>query len=899
MTDPAAVGALPRDTQSLCDQLSLVYLTIDALNAECARRAAAGKLPQASHNLLTVFWPRIPSTTEQLARCSDTGRLFLECGVCPPMDPRVLDRVLAVLLDPSHAQARRLDRNAKLPPLPGREVLKKSIFASEHPWGAGFISFDHHRGAVDHASLRARYASVAMMDEFLDPMAVVRNYLRATHGFKETVVGHYLQQWIVRTFRIPSHMDFRLALASVCDRLHGLFYGVHRPTRQDLRSQRGATVSTNLLVREMAECLTDPHTSSALPSTAEDALPTAVGLYLVMRLRRLLRYRYHFLEDGLGAEVRLARVAAPAPGVGNGAETVVAPVEWSESRDLLARASHQRQCVDMLRPLEYSFLLAAVVGIHSSMDGLNFIFRGGILPREGTGRSLVLSGTAGAGKTLFALQFLCDLAAKGGLSVYFSFEEDYDSIVNRLVTFDFLQTADYEIVEVQGPDHDWQWNVPEGGGKGVLLLYRYERDQTFSIPEVLRRLGGWARDRFPLQAAAIDSVNALHFDPADARHAEEHFREAMNELVEAIDTSNFFGLLLSEKDDRRLGVIPYLVDTVIELETGTGSESRTLEIKKCRSQNFQRGPHPLHFSERKGIIIHPSLGAVRSALRSRIRATLSEKRGIPLPPRIGEALGLPHVREKGSVLISGASGSGKTLLALQLLSEASRPYVEPRMVDEPNGRGGEPPHRGELSTRPERPARTTWPSGVLVVTFRTSEVHFSQMLRQHNALYTRWERIRSHELRWYSPGSSISGARILNEIRKFIARGRRVGMPVERILFDEVDLAEQLLPSLRRDPLFWPTVLELVNTEALTSMFVVGDGRQLPPSVAILEAEVDYTFHLARSEEPVQVELPDSDHPAEPARARHLIEVRRVPHLAPFNTGKPVAFSLDDQGLIP
>lgn len=876
-----------RDLAQLGNELSLVYLLVDALNSECARRAAAGKLPEDSHNLLNYVWDHLPDNIGDLARRSELGGLFQECGIVPSLDPSVQDRVRKVLLDsgrPAFTSERgepTVRRHGVLPPIPTPEKLTKTIFL--------LPGFDGHEGFVSHDDSgreapvsRRRNTPVMLLDEFFDPLGAVRGYLVNSYGLKETVIGHYIQQWLVHQFRIPSHPDFRFALASVCDRLHTLFYGVARPSRLEFRSRRGATVGASFFIYEIARCLLDPNPASQLPKTRSDALPVAVGIYMFLRLRRLLRFRYHLLAADILKEARVEPVTL-VPTALQAEEPASKPQRSSAAQ--LVQTAHRRQCVDLLRPLEYSFLKTAIFGVQSSIDGLNFIFRGGILQREGVGRTIMVNGSPGVGKTLFALQFLTDLAAKGWLSIYFSVEEDYDSILSRLVTFDFVRHADFDILTADKIPDD-EATLGGSARKGLLLLYQMAPGKRVSIPEVLGQLA--KRSGFRNRAVAIDSINALNFRRRSQAEGHE-VRSAVQELVEAIDDRGFIGLILSEQDDVRLSVAPYLVDTVISLQVGAGGEGRTLEIRKCRSQNFQKGPHSLHFSERKGIIIHPSLEAFRSTLRTRVRATLSERRKVNLPPEMGKLLDLPYVREKASVMITGEPGSGKTLLGLQLLTEPSRPTGE----DE---------------------RRAIYPSNVLVVTFRTPELQFLQILRQHNAILARWRRIRAKMVRWYSPGSSITGAQILAETRRFITRARRFGLPLERILFDGAEVSELMLPALKREPLFWPTMFELVNTEAITSIFVVGDQTEIHPSVSVLGAEVDYAFRLSRQRDMGTAAADGQNVGRAPSLTeevghgigertgnrvasvplqRGYVELVRVPHLAPLKIGEKVPFSFD------
>ena len=73
------------------------------------------------------------------------------------------------------------------------------------------------------------------------------------------------------------------------------------------------------------------------------------------------------------------------------------------------------------------------------------------------------------------------------------------------------------------------------------------------------------------------------------------------------------------------------------------------------------------------------------------------------------------------------------------------------------------------------------------------------------------------QLRCFTPGANLTAAQVVAELCDRIERNRVLRTPIERIVFDEADAAEETLPLLRREPLFWPTIFELVGTEAMTA----------------------------------------------------------------------------------
>ncbi|HEV7588717.1 MAG TPA: RAD55 family ATPase, partial [Longimicrobium sp.] len=660
---------------------------------------------------------------------------------------------------------------------------------------------------------------------------------------------------------LPNEQEFRFALAHVCDRVNEMFFGHAHPSHSVLAA-RGATLGTAFLVHEITALLTAVSARSTLPASHAEALPLAMGLYLFLRLRRLVRFRYQFLPDMPDPDEEHERAPQGPP--------------------LVARAAHRRQCVSMLRPLEYTFLQTAIFGIQTGIQGLNFVLRGGLLPRREAGRTFVITGPAGCGKTLLGLQLLCDIASKGGLGVYCSFEEDYDSIAERLVTFDLLRPTFRILLGSEGPLEKLRGEAHHPCG--TLLFYKLEAGATTGVGAIMAELA--AATRYTQRALVLDSLNALTW--AESASADD-LRQMLYGVIRAVEKEHFFGFLLSEADDPRLSVVPYIADTLIELAPASKGRMRRMEVSKCRTQDYHRGPHPYHLAERKGVVVYPSLGAVRDTIRRRVSATLSEHRAIRLPPVLGEALGVERIEEKSSVLVSGVPEASVLLFALQLLTEA--PHASARAE-------ARAPAREKANV-----------NSVLVVTFNTPEVRFNQMLRRHAELSRRWSGIVQTQLRWYSPGGSLTGDQILAELRQYILRGRRYGSPIERVLFYEVELAEQLLPSLATERLFWPTVLQLLNTEAVTALFVVGEVSSLhPTTLAAIEAEVDYSFHFSHTPPangrgapgaayaPDAVEADDLERPAYSATG--YVQTCRVPRLVPDLVGRYAPVQVTRNGLI-
>lgn len=221
--------------------------------------------------------------------------------------------------------------------------------------------------------------------------------------------------------------------------------------------------------------------------------------------------------------------------------------------------------------------------ITTGINGLDPLLRGGI-PR---GRSLLLSGVSGTGKTTFALQFLAkgaELAEKGLL---ISFEESSDRL---------HQTA-----------NSFGWRFDELEQKGFLQIVFFPPTQIRveeKLEEIIELVSQFQPDRL-----VIDSFSVFLYkikDPAIQR-------EKIIQLTNLIQQCGAVGLLISDIPANtpdslsRFGVEETVVDGTILLSTTKSnlplsnqrmSRIRYLEVYKMRGINHITGSHPFEIGAR-------------------------------------------------------------------------------------------------------------------------------------------------------------------------------------------------------------------------------------------------------------------------------------------------------------
>jgi KaiC/GvpD/RAD55 family RecA-like ATPase len=856
-----------QDIRKVSSDLSQVFLFVESVNAiYAARLIDSGVSPFTVQDVILNLRKRLLKDFRWPSGRVEAVDLFEEADVLPEMDQETIDQTALLLLRPARPRPVRsdgkvqewsLDGQANLPvPRPADSLKIDGYIASSSLGREIFSKGGRFRGlqkldtddcgfsttqVTSQGSDRFRKIPLFLWDQVLDPMAAAQNFLLSQIKSRNVVTADFaIQRWLKHEFDIDYTNDTKYRILGVCRHLNGVFFQHEQPSHKITRQVHSATLSSVFLVEKIFSSYFSVRGSELKKSLGDHRqLRVALGIFLFLRFCQILRIRYSWLDEPAFEKQPTSKAHG----------------------EKVRRAVHLRQCSSAFRSLEYMFLQKRIFGSLSEIPGLNYIFGGGILPRTSSGRTCLISGPPGSGKTLFALQTLVSVAAHGGLAVYFSFEETRELISDRLATFGLVDFGRFDVREAGADIEDViKDHVRRADNRGLLLLFGLEEGERFSLVEYLRRIREAAGESLPWRSLALDSVNALEFVPS-ALHSEEADgpgtshrpqtvasrgsrsaseavgRESLRLMVDSIEQMGFLGILIGEEGIPGFFVLPYLADTVVKMYVDESRLGRRLEITKCRSQDFHLGPHAYSISEGKGIKIYPSLSAIRKGLRRKPKSSLSEEKQIEFPPGVevligesGEGSGhCPGLRLKSTSLIYGPSNSGKTLLAVDLATEGST-YLK-------GGKEGRS-------------------SGMLFVSFKTAETQLKQLLRNRRGYEQKWQEVRrTAKLRWYSPGENITGAQIIGEIWDTVLRSRREGAPIGRLVLDEIECVEAKLPYVRREPLFWSTLLELIGSEAMTAFFVYDSQASHTDKYSFFHSEADYVLNVRRSEGEQRIRL--------------------------------------------
>ncbi|MBN1177780.1 MAG: circadian clock protein KaiC [Anaerolineae bacterium] len=289
--------------------------------------------------------------------------------------------------------------------------------------------------------------------------------------------------------------------------------------------------------------------------------------------------------------------------------------------------------------------------LKTGIEGFDLIAEGGLAK----GRTTLVSGTAGSGKTVFAAQFLAEGIRKfGEPGVFVTFEETPEDIRRNVSSLGW----DVAAWEAAG-----QWAFVDASpqlGEDTVFSGSYD------LGALLARIEH-AVNKVSAQRVAMDSLGAVFSrfgDTAIVRH--ELFR-----VASALRKMGVTSVMTAERnreygDVARYGVEEFVADNVIILRNVLDSEKRrrTVEVLKFRGTSHQKGEFPFTILTERGIVVIP-LSAIELKQRSsNVRITSGN-------PALDQMCGGGFFRDS-ILLVSGATGTGKTLMVTEFVAGGVR-----------------------------------------------------------------------------------------------------------------------------------------------------------------------------------------------------------------------------------
>ena len=284
----------------------------------------------------------------------------------------------------------------------------------------------------------------------------------------------------------------------------------------------------------------------------------------------------------------------------------------------------------------------------TGIPGFDEITRGG-LP---AGRPTLVCGSAGAGKTLFAMEFLvrgATLFDEPG--VFISFEESDEELATNVASLGF----------------DLKQLIAE---KKLVLDYvfieRSEIEETgdYDLEGLFLRLG-YAIDSIGAKRIVLDTLEALF----SALPNEAIIRAELRRLFRWLKEKGVTAVITCERGEGKLtryGLEEYVADCVILLDHRVQNQisTRRMRIVKYRGTSHGTNEYPFLIDE-KGFAVLPitSLGLSHKAPTEHISS------GVPRLDTMLEGRGFYR---GSSILVSGTAGTGKSTLGAHFIEAACK-----------------------------------------------------------------------------------------------------------------------------------------------------------------------------------------------------------------------------------
>ncbi|MEA3281170.1 MAG: ATPase domain-containing protein [Euryarchaeota archaeon] len=257
--------------------------------------------------------------------------------------------------------------------------------------------------------------------------------------------------------------------------------------------------------------------------------------------------------------------------------------------------------------------------------------------------TVLIAGTAGTGKTTFAIQSLFAAAKNGETCLYFSaISEPIAMLSGYMANFSFYDQSLYEDENLIYFD----------------LSHEIMKNKTYDLIDIIdENVEAIHPDRI-----AIDPITTMDLPLSDSERRQFYF-----DLFVGMKGWNSLVLVTGEftEGDVATSPISYVADAIIYLsnELRKGCRVRYLDVLKMRGQDYASGKHVYRITS-DGIITYPDPSVIDGATATHRRVST----GIS---------GLDQLLSGGLIhgtttLLTGPSGTGKTTTGMHFILEGAR-----------------------------------------------------------------------------------------------------------------------------------------------------------------------------------------------------------------------------------
>jgi circadian clock protein KaiC len=286
------------------------------------------------------------------------------------------------------------------------------------------------------------------------------------------------------------------------------------------------------------------------------------------------------------------------------------------------------------------------VRVSTGVPGLDSILGGGF-PRN---HLYLVEGTPGTGKTTLALQFLLAGQKQGARGIYVTLSE------SRRELHEVARSHGWSLDEIEVVELSTEANV---GDETYTVFHPAELELQQTMSAVLTAI-----EQSSPSLIVLDSLSEMRLLARDPLR----FRRQILALKQFFAGRQCTVLLLDDKTasegDLQLHSLAHGVVVLEHVALEYGAERRRLQVTKLRGIRFWGGYHDFRIKT-GGVTVYPRIAIGRPEHGPEVR--LVKSGSAPLDQLLGGGL-----QEGSSLLITGAAGTGKSVLSTQYACAATQ-----------------------------------------------------------------------------------------------------------------------------------------------------------------------------------------------------------------------------------
>lgn len=232
--------------------------------------------------------------------------------------------------------------------------------------------------------------------------------------------------------------------------------------------------------------------------------------------------------------------------------------------------------------------------VATGVPGLDPLIEGGFP----AGKSYLLTGAAGTGKSIFCMQFLLKGLADGEKAVYVSVDEKPNDILEHATSLGwdpgkYVKSKHLLILDASA------YFIARAGA----------RDKELDVQKTAADLSGYVKN-MEATRVVIDPAGPFVMQGDSTTRAQENMRMLVHSLEENVNSTNLLtSYAIADASSAASGVEEYLVEGVLALSISRSQERivRTLAIRKMRGTAIDLTEYPFTIKKPKGIVLSPLL----------------------------------------------------------------------------------------------------------------------------------------------------------------------------------------------------------------------------------------------------------------------------------------------------